>query len=355
MVIYQMSRASKVAAHEFPGRLRVFIVDRSPVHTAMAEDALNANDLNAHKAKETEYGMRDGWFTDSDGQRVMQRMTTKGGKIKPMSEILSARGLLRPGMSKRQMRAVLASQPDFRSQRTLIEEDCPARDEVCLFLPRCHPELNPQEMIWAAAKRKARGLARGSIKALRSNITKALGSVSLASIRAYFERVDAFAAAYRKGKSLADAQTVVTATAKARRAARKADRDTAHDETPSESESERESESENETETDTDTESEGKDEEELEAEAEDVTLMDLDETEEQSGEASLQDAETERKETKQRAKARPRARSGKDEKSAEAADAPASAAGSEQVTRDCAVVFRCGLIDDFTVLLVCRR
>lgn len=219
-VFRQVREAAAVAAKEFPGCRRVFVFDNSAIHRARAADALHAHSLNAYKTGGAVPLMRDGWYRDSQGRRLKQSMATKGGEMKSMERLLAERGIDTSAMDKKAMAAVLAAQPDFQEQKCLVEELLESLGDGCLFLPKCHPELNAIELLWAQAKRYCRRKCKFTVKSLRRTIPKALASVSLDSVRAFFERTDAWAAAYREGKDLEQAREAVKLGAKERRKAR---------------------------------------------------------------------------------------------------------------------------------------
>jgi transposase len=164
--------------------------------------------------------MCPGWYRDRQGTWHEQSLLDKHGEMRPMKSLLEERGLYQPDMDKAAMAAVLAAQHDFIEQRTLVEELLVDLGHGCLFLPKCHCEMNPIELVWSAAKRYCRKHCKYSLKALRATIPEALASVSLDSIRAFFERADAWAHTYRSGKDFVEARAAVKEQAKARRNAR---------------------------------------------------------------------------------------------------------------------------------------
>lgn len=216
----QVRKAAVEAQKQFPGHRVVFVFDNSAIHRARAADALHAGSLNAYKEGGAVPKMRPGWFRDRQGNRIEQSLLDKHGEMRPMKSLLEERGLYQPDMDKAAMAAVLAAQPDFIEQRTLVEELLEDLEHGCLFLPKCHCELNPIELVWSAAKRYCRKHCKYSLKALRATIPEALASVSLDSIRAFFERANAWADAYRSGKDFVEARAAVKEQAKARRNAR---------------------------------------------------------------------------------------------------------------------------------------
>lgn len=215
-----MEKAAESAAKQFPNHRRVFIFDNSSVHRAKPADALNANKLNAYKTGGAVQRMKNTIWKDRQGHEHHQSLVDDNGEMRSLESLLRVRGLYKPSMNKNEMAAVLGAQQDFIEQKTIVEEMLLELGDGCLFLPRCHAELNPIELVWSAAKRYTRKKCKFKFKALRPTIEKALERISLATIRAYFERCDAWANAYREGKNFVQARAQVQQQAKERRAAR---------------------------------------------------------------------------------------------------------------------------------------
>eukprot|EP00122_Pirum_gemmata_P005559 Pgem_evm1s5067 len=74
-------------------------------------------------------------------------------------------------------RHVLKSQPDFREQKSIIEELIPRYGHKVQNLPKFHCELNPIEMLWGTAKRYSRRECDYTTAGLRATIPDALESV----------------------------------------------------------------------------------------------------------------------------------------------------------------------------------
>ena len=170
VVVVQVQKAAAEAQKQFPGHRVVFIFDNSAIHRARAADALVSGSLNAYKVGGAVPKMRPGWYRDRQGTWHEQSLLDKQGEMRPMKSLLEERGLYQPDMDKAAMAAVLPAQPDFIEQRTLVEELLDDLGHGCLFLPKCHCEMNPIELVWSAAKRYCRKHCKYSLKALRATI-----------------------------------------------------------------------------------------------------------------------------------------------------------------------------------------
>eukprot|EP00122_Pirum_gemmata_P003260 Pgem_evm1s2949 len=73
-------------------------------------------------------------------------------------------------------RRMLQCQPDFREQKSIIEELIPRYGHKVQNLPKFHCELNPTEMLWGAAKRYSKRECDYTTAGLRTTIPDALES-----------------------------------------------------------------------------------------------------------------------------------------------------------------------------------
>ena len=110
------------------------------------------------------------------------------GRHKGTEALLAERGLLPQGglrgacASEKDRAAdsrccckhLLASQPDFRSERSGLERVVESGGHRCLFLPKYHCELNWIERYWGAGKKYARRHCGYSLIALRECVPIAL-------------------------------------------------------------------------------------------------------------------------------------------------------------------------------------
>ncbi|KAF0701900.1 hypothetical protein AaE_016253 [Aphanomyces astaci] len=193
----------------------------STYHAAFAVDALRANSMNLNPGGK-QPKLRDGWYKDSGG-RVAQAMSFPDdhsvpalrGAPKGIKAVLAERGSLKdpmllicgatvqmpsgPELLECCARHRLASYPDFRSQKSILEETVIAAGHKCMFFPKYHCELNPIESFWGAAKRHARSNCDFSWGGLVQCVPHSLDSVPLVSIRKFFRRCSHFIQAYSYG------------------------------------------------------------------------------------------------------------------------------------------------------------
>ena len=170
-IILQMEeKVFQIFEAEFPGCVGVFVFDHSSGHEAYAKDALRVSKMRVHPGGKVDV-LRDGWFKDTDGNKVAQLMSIPmddpdeaiRGKPKGMKRVLEERGLWKHGLvgkcfncssEERKVAAstdccaqrILELRPDFQKQRCRIEEICEERGHTCVFLPKFHCELNFIEM-----------------------------------------------------------------------------------------------------------------------------------------------------------------------------------------------------------------
>jgi hypothetical protein len=95
--------------------------------------------------------------------------------------------------------ATLASQPDFKAQKSWLEDTAEAFGHKAIFLPKFHPELNAIEMYWGAAKAHARSNCTYNFQDLRKQVPISLDSVKLPAIRRYFRKCFKYMDGYRNG------------------------------------------------------------------------------------------------------------------------------------------------------------
>jgi hypothetical protein len=77
-------------------------------------------------------------------------------------------------------RRVMYNQPDFKNEKSLLEQACEAHGFRALFLPKFHCKLNFLEQCWGASKRVYRlNTDFSKEEDLERNVVNALDSVSL--------------------------------------------------------------------------------------------------------------------------------------------------------------------------------
>lgn len=79
-------------------------------------------------------------------------------------------------MRRDELRALLASQPDFCSIKPELQEEVEGCGQILLFGPKCHPECMHIELCWVHVKRYCRQHCGKNIMALRPNLEYALSS-----------------------------------------------------------------------------------------------------------------------------------------------------------------------------------
>jgi hypothetical protein len=139
----------------FPTLQFIIVFDQSGVHWKKGDDALNADSLNLFKPGKSL--MRNTSFVDSTGRTVEQCLVEfdneeEEWKSRPLCDILMERGLWRSGMKKNEAADLLASQADFVAEKCMLQKLVESYGDICLAQPKCHPELNPIELVWAGEK-----------------------------------------------------------------------------------------------------------------------------------------------------------------------------------------------------------
>ena len=85
------------------------VFDDATHHTAREKDALKSTNLNVGIMMM----MRDGWYHDDDGHKIVQSMQFGDNMAKGMKQILKERGYITTGLNRNDMRKALAKEPDF--------------------------------------------------------------------------------------------------------------------------------------------------------------------------------------------------------------------------------------------------
>ncbi len=250
-IIAQATRAMDILDRDYPDERHVFAYDNATIHSARAPDALSAMKMtsgpshNFNKVKRgqttTQHRMRDTTFQDG----TPQKLYNADGSFKGMIQLISERrahGHALPdpksiplecsitttdenGKQHKQSftcrdhstttcchRKVMYSEPDFKAQKSWLEEHCEPRGYSIILFPKYHPELNCIEQCWGYAKCVYRMFPQSSREdVLHQNIIKALDSVPLQSIRRsdcsvlfdtllmlFYQICDAFLALFRR-------------------------------------------------------------------------------------------------------------------------------------------------------------
>ncbi|KIJ56100.1 hypothetical protein M422DRAFT_145341, partial [Sphaerobolus stellatus SS14] len=128
-------------------------------HSAYSVDALVASRMNMNPGGK-QPNMHNGWYV-KDGIQVSQDMNFSSthpnhpGQLKGMKQILLERGLYQCKLDATACCAkrVLKLQPDFKEQKSLVQEVIEECGHICIFLPKFHCELNFIEFFWGAVKK----------------------------------------------------------------------------------------------------------------------------------------------------------------------------------------------------------
>lgn len=188
--LQQLSIAMQIHDYLRPEFQAVFLLDHSSGHRKMPENGLVASHMNKGPGGAQPF-MRNGI-----GQRGAEAVCRE-------------RGLHQEGMKLPQMIAILSQQPDFKSQKTIVEELAESCGHAVLFLPKYHCELNFIEMVWAAAKRKTRELCDYTFNGLKKNMPLALDGITVDQCRAYARKSRDYIAAYLKGTHSYDVDKIL--------------------------------------------------------------------------------------------------------------------------------------------------
>ena len=198
------------------------MVDNLQGHSAYGVDALLVNRMN-FKPGGKQAHLHDGWFIQN-GKRVTQKMVFPhdhpnfSNMPKGMKQVLIERDLWRPGLKMECKDGcetdaticcasqILSLQPDFKEQKSLVQEVIECAGHLCIFLPKFHCELNFIEFFWGAVKKWLREHCDYTFKTLQENLPKALQSVDVDTIRKWEHRMVRWMDAYRGGLSAKDAQ-----------------------------------------------------------------------------------------------------------------------------------------------------
>ena len=188
------------------GSKGLFCFDQSSNHASMPEDALVANRMNLNPGGKGVPLMREGWFMQND-VKVPQSMTNDAGENKGIKAVLIERGLWADHLrldcdhcpeesNSCCARKIIAFQPDFQEQRSLLADLLEKRGHIVEFYPKFHCECNPIERVWSYAKRAECDF---SFAGLKTRVPRILQEVPLPTIRAYVRRAFRYISAYDLG------------------------------------------------------------------------------------------------------------------------------------------------------------
>lgn len=222
MVDQLYNRAIPIFEVLHPGCIGVFCFDQSTNHNAMAEDALAVSKMNLSPGGQQPQ-MRNGWFITTTGQMITQQMVfdenypdaTLRGKPKGIKQILLERGLWREGLKlscekcmKREevpersdccARRIMMLQPDFASQKSILEETVEKMGHIIEKYPKFHCECNFIERYWGYSKRETRRRCRYTYADLLRTVPEVLNSVPITVIRKFSRKSWRYMDAYQRG------------------------------------------------------------------------------------------------------------------------------------------------------------
>lgn len=229
MVEHAVRVALPIFRYAFPGCQALFAFDNASNHCSFSENALVASRMNLNPGGKQPV-MREGFDFDRGLPQTMvfpnsHRLYELRGKPKGLEAILRERRLWplngrrsdgmrfrlqcpttdgRPGCEPELeggccARSLMAAQKDFREQKSRLEEELEAANQLVIFYPKFHCELNFIERFWCAAKWYTRENCEYSFEGLRRILPQALDSVSSTSINRYYRHCQRVIEAYADG------------------------------------------------------------------------------------------------------------------------------------------------------------
>lgn len=205
-----------------PGYQALFMVDNSQGHSAYSKDALLPSRMNLNPGGK-QARMRIGWFVQN-GQKVIQPMIFSADhsgfpdQPKGMKQVLQERNIWTDGLKAKCRnkcqaestnccaKRLLEAQPDFKEQRSLVQEVIEGAGHLCIFLPKFHCELNFIKYFWGAMKKYLRDHCDYTFTTLQENLPKALESIAVGTIRKWEHRMWRWLDAYEDGLAAREAQ-----------------------------------------------------------------------------------------------------------------------------------------------------
>lgn len=224
MVEQTIKVALRIFEIAFPGCQALLAFDNASNHCSFAPDALLASKMNLGPGGKQAF-LRDGAHNGLKHKMNFPRdypWTELRDKPKGIKQVLSERGLwsdYRPDGSRMLLvcpskegkstcsgplccaRTLMASQPDFQSQKGKLQEEIEARNHTVIFYPKFHCELNFIERFWCSSKYYSREHCSYSLEGLRKTVPEALHSVPSSTIYRYHQRCERYIDAYKSGYS----------------------------------------------------------------------------------------------------------------------------------------------------------
>ena len=122
------------------GALPLYIFDNSSNNHKIATDALNAKEINLKDREKNTPILRDGFYIDQNGQRVVHTMHTVDIFQKGLKMVILERGLWRDGMKKEYALPLLLQQDDFDPTKlsSILDEALKRLGAWLDFVPKYH-------------------------------------------------------------------------------------------------------------------------------------------------------------------------------------------------------------------------
>ena len=143
----QVAQTIDIFERVHPSATGLFLFDNTPSHRKIHDNALNADRMNVGPGGK-QPKMRD---TVWDGG--VQKLVDNCGTPRGMRVVLEERGVDTTGMKAKEMRDALKHFPDFKEQKTILEEYIEQRGHLCIYYPKFHCELSPIERVWCQSKK----------------------------------------------------------------------------------------------------------------------------------------------------------------------------------------------------------
>ncbi|KAF4738156.1 hypothetical protein FOZ62_009129, partial [Perkinsus olseni] len=195
----------------------IFLTDNSPIHCKMAEDALNIKAMNV-KPGGQQPRMRPGWYWKGK-KKINQPMVFPAshpvypGQPKGLRQVVrerfgedACRGLKHEGLVQ-----LLSACEDFRSQKTLLQEEAEARGDKVIYGVKFHPELAPIEAAYRSIAERIRvSNTAGSSAGFKERVENVQdeSGLTLQLMRKFFRSSREYLRHYREGKSMKEIESL---------------------------------------------------------------------------------------------------------------------------------------------------
>ena len=96
-------------------------------------------------------------------------------------------------------RRLMDSQPDFKEQRGMLEEELVKRGHLVFFYPKFHCELNWIEYYWGDGKRRTREACDYTWEGLKKTVPRVLGETNEVRVWRWYKKSERLIKAYSDG------------------------------------------------------------------------------------------------------------------------------------------------------------